>query len=306
LLLFLGLALQAETPPIEIKHAPGDFVTVNGAKLWYESEGTGEPLVLIAGGPGGAHGYFHPFFSSLAASNRIIYFDAFGRGKSDRAKSPAEYTFTRDVDDVEGLRQGLGLGKINLLGHSYGGMVAQAYALKYPESVKRLILADTLFSGEMWQANNDNSNYEARNQLPETWEKVQKVRAEGYRSSAKEHQKAYDLPVGLLFFYDASNAEKVHFDFNTEVYYAIVGDDGDFLIGGDIAKLDFRLDLKKLTMPTLILMGRYDRTSLPRYALQFKTYAPRAQCVMFEKSGHFPFVEENAETMKVLREFLAK
>jgi len=175
LLLHLSLAIclaclvsaKAQTAPVEIKHAPGDFVVVNGAKLWYESEGKGEPFLLIAGGPGSAH-YFEPFFSVLAASNRLIYLDAFGRGKSERAKSAKEYTFERDVEDIEGLRKALGLGKINLLGHSYGGMVAQGYALKYPDSVKRLVLADTLFSAEMWQANNDSCNYELRNNTPKS------------------------------------------------------------------------------------------------------------------------------------------
>ena len=148
-----------------VKHPPGAYVEVNGAKLWYESEGSGEPLVLIAGGPGDAH-YFHPFFSVLADSYRVISFDAFGRGRSDRAKSPDQYSFDRDVADVEELREALGLGRIALLGHSYGGMVAQAYALKYPESVKNLILVDTYYNAEMWQvANNDNTNYEIQNQI---------------------------------------------------------------------------------------------------------------------------------------------
>jgi Predicted hydrolases or acyltransferases (alpha/beta hydrolase superfamily) len=304
--LSLKPSAQTQTLPTEIKHPPGDFLIVNGAKLWYESEGKGEPLLLIAGGPGAAH-YFHPYFSSLAYSYRLIYFDAFGRGKSDRAKSPKEYTFKRDVDDIEGLRKALNLGKINLLGHSYGGIVAQAYTLRYSDSVKRLILADTLFSGEMWQANNDSCNYELRNQYPEVWKRIGKLRAQGFQSSAKEHQEAYQLPRGLLYYYDASSAEKrPQIDFNPEVYYAIVGDDGDFLIGGDIGKLDFRTELKNLKMPTLILAGRYDRVSQPRFAVQFKRYAPQAQFVMFEKSGHYPFIEETAKMMGILRKFLSK
>jgi len=304
-LLLAAMSAAAQTAPVEVKHAPGDFVVVNGAKLWYESEGKGEPLLLIAGGPGNSH-YFEPYFSALAASNRLIYFDAFGRGKSEHAKSPKEYTFERDVEDIEGLRRALGLGQINLLGHSYGGMVAQAYALKYPGSVKRLILADTLFSAEMWQANNDSCNYELKNQYPEIWEKVEKLRAEGHHSSTKEHQEAYQLPQGLLYFYDASNAKKIQGSFNPEVYYTIAGADADFLIGGDIAKLDFRAQLKNLKMPTLIIAGRYDRVALPRFSLQFKRYAPQARFVMFEESGHSPFVEENAKMMQLLKEFLSK
>lgn len=135
---------------------------MNGEKLWYESEGKGPPLVLISGGPGAPHDIFHPWFSVLADRYRVIYFDAFGRGKSDRARSPKEYTFDRDVEDLEGLRKALGLSKMAVLGFSYGGMVAQAYALKYPGRVSHLILADTLYSGEVWQKSNDRFNAEVR------------------------------------------------------------------------------------------------------------------------------------------------
>ena len=131
----LSYSAQAQTPPA-IQHPPGDYVTVNGAKLWYESEGRGDPLILISGGPGDSHDVFHLFFSRLAGQRRVIYFDAFGVGKSGRAKSRKEYTFARDVEDLEGLRKALGLSKINILGQSYGGMVAQAYALKFPETVR--------------------------------------------------------------------------------------------------------------------------------------------------------------------------
>jgi pimeloyl-ACP methyl ester carboxylesterase len=154
-LIMLPVLLHAQTtgnspdkgPNPSAVHPKGDFAVVNGSRLWYESEGSGEPIVLIPGGPGDSHDYFHPYFSALSNFNRVIYYDAFGRGKSDRAKDPRDYTVDRDVEDLEGLRKALHLGKINVLGHSYGGMVAQAYALRYPDSVRRLILADTFFSG---------------------------------------------------------------------------------------------------------------------------------------------------------------
>jgi proline iminopeptidase len=290
-------------------HPKGDHVTVNGARLWYESEGSGAPLILISGGPGISHDYFHPYFSTLRDSYKIIYFDAFGRGKSDRAKDRRAYTLARDVEDVEALRKALGLGKINLLGHSYGGIVAQAYALQFPDSLRRLILIDTLFSSEMWQANNDNSNAEMRNQFPETWEKIQQVRAQGFNTCSKEYQNANDVSPAFLMFYNASNFDKVMSgggSVNNDVYCAITGEDADFLVSGDIGKFDYRLDLKKLTMPLLILVGRYDRVAFPRWTIQYKRYAPQAQFVIFEKSGHFPFIEETDETVRLLREFLRR
>ncbi|HNR66615.1 MAG TPA: alpha/beta fold hydrolase [bacterium] len=297
----------ALTAPLSKATADSGFVLVNGANLWYEIEGRGEPLLLIAGGPGSAHDVFSPHFSALADANRIIYFDAYGRGKSDRAKSPRGYAFARDVEDVEGIRKALNLGKINVLGHSYGGLVAQAYALRYPESVDKLILANTLFSGEMWQANNDNCNCEIRNQYPEVWERLQELRMQGYPSSAKEHQDVYaQVPIALFMFYDASNAGKLVQNFNPDVYYSIVGEDADFLVGGDVASLDFRTQLKNLAMPTLILASRFDRVCLPRFSVQFKQYAPQAQFVMFETAGHFTFVEDPDNMFAIVRSFLGK
>jgi proline iminopeptidase len=208
------------------------------------------------------------------------------------------------------LRQALKIDSWTILGHSYGGMVAQGYALKYPASITKLILSNTLFSAEMWQGNDDNSNNEIRNQYPELWENLMAVREQGQRSNGVEHQKIYgQVPSGLLYFYDASNAAKVASDslsLNTELYYAMVGNDGDFIIGGDMYKLDFRTQLKDLKMPTLIIEGRFDRVAYPKFSIQFKKYAPQAEFVMFEKSGHMPFIEETSGYFDTVTKFLKK
>jgi proline iminopeptidase len=133
-----------------------------------------------------------------------------------------------------------------------------------------------------------------------------KVRDEGYRSSSPEHVNVYKIHSGLLYFYNPENAKKIREDslsLNLDVYYQIVGVDGDFIIGGDIGRLDFRRDLKNLKMPILILAGRYDRISDPRFAVKYREYAPQAEFVMFEKSGHNPYVEENEKYFKVLNDF---
>ena len=124
----------------------GQFIVVNGHRLWCRIAGQGSPLLLIPGGPGSSHSYFYPSMERLANSFQVIYFDAFGRGQSDRAKNPREYSLTNDIDDAEGLRKALGLGQIAVYGHSYGGLVAQGYALRYPQSLSKLILANTCHS----------------------------------------------------------------------------------------------------------------------------------------------------------------
>jgi proline iminopeptidase len=296
-------AASLQEAPSGPGHPPGRHVEVHGARLWVESEGDGAPLVLIAGGPGLAHDYFHPYLSALAGTRRLIYFDALGRGKSDPAASPGLYTFSRDVEDLEGLRKALGLPKVSLFGHSYGGLVAQAYAFKYPDRVDKVVLANSIFSAKMWQAGNDNANQEIRDKLPEVWSRLQSLRAQGLRSSSPAHQQAYRLPPGFYWHRRPDRPLPLNL-LNPQVYYGIAGEDADFVIGGEIAGLDFAPRLKTLAAPLLVLAGRHDKIAPVSFALAIQKDAPRASVVVFEQSGHFLFVEENEKALDVLGKFL--
>jgi proline iminopeptidase len=293
----------------------GQYYTVNGAKLWVVTVGKGEPLIIIPGGPGGAHLPYRRF-DSLAKSNiQLIYFDAFGRGKSDTAKDVKEYSLERDIEDIEGLRKALQLNKINLLGHSYGSLVAQGYAVKYGQNLSHLILANGFHSFIMWQENDDNSNHEIKTNYPEIWEELMKIREQGAVSSDKKHQEIYGgVPYGFLYAYNPARFEpnpairlKAYPNpFNSKLYYQMVGKDGDFIVGSDIGNFDYRKDLKNLAMPVLIIAGRYDRVAVPWMEVKYKEYCPQAQFVMFEHSGHNPQVEEPEKEFPLIAEFLKK
>lgn len=289
----------------------GKYVTVNGAKLWVVTVGKGEPLILIPGGPGGVHVGLREF-DSLANNHQLIYFDAYGRGKSDTAKDVKDYTIERDVDDVEGLRKALNLEKINILGHSYGGVVAQGYAVKYPQHLKHLVLANTFHSYLMWQENDDNYNREIRTNYPEIWDSLMRIREKGYVSSDQLHQDIYGkVPYGFLYAYNPDKflprgGKRYPNSFNAKLYYQMVGKDGDFIVGNDIGNFDYRQKLKDLKMPVLVYGGRYDRVAVPWMMVKYKDYCPQAQFVMFEKSGHNPQVEEPQALFKLLKEFLSK
>ena len=127
-LFLFGVTLSQKLPD---SYTDGKYITVNGAKLYVVIAGKGDPLIIIPGGPGSAHPGYR-IFDSLAKDNQLIYYDAFGRGKSDTAKNVKEYTLARDIEDVEGIRNALHLDKLNVLGHSYGGLVAQGYTIKSP------------------------------------------------------------------------------------------------------------------------------------------------------------------------------
>ncbi len=293
-------------------HSPepkGAFVTVNGKRIWYRKEGQGAPLLLIPGGPGASHTYLWPHLSSLSKEFSVIYYDPYGRGQSVVAGDTVEYTFMRDVDEIEGLRRALHLPKINIYAHSYGAMVAQAYALKYPDSVSHLIMISPFHSGEAWQkGNNDTWNEQLRNQIPETWSRLQEIRSQGHLSCEEEYQRVQDeIPMTPSYYYDPSKRTRSGLlEVSEDVYCQLAGPDADVVLGGDMASLDFRPKLRDIKAPTLILAGRWDRVAIPRFTTQYKDLMPQARFVMFEKSGHLPFIEEPDEHDAVVTEFLKK
>ena len=304
--LTISLTIYAQFPDSE---TDGKYYEVNDAKLWTISFGEGEPLFFIAGGPGGTH-YGLRRFDSLSTTNTLVYYDAFGRGKSDTAEVVTEYTIKRDIEDLEGLRIAMGFDKINILGHSYGGVVAQGYAIKYPQNVSHLIIANSFPSYLMWQENCDNSNHEIKTNYPEVWEELMEVRTQGAVSSDPVHYEIYDkVPYGFLYAYNPENfkpsgRKPYPYKTNRKLYYQIVGRDGDFELTSDIGTFDYRLQLKDLEMPVLIYGGRYDRVAVPRMMVEYKLYCPQAEFFMFEESGHNPQVEEPSALFALIREFL--
>src|SRR5262249_7187725 len=122
------------------------FVDAHGVMIYYKSIGNGPPLLVLHGGPGASHDYFLPYFLPLARHYRVVFIDERGSGKSEKLEDARRYTVENMVEDAEAVRQALLLGKVALLGHSYGGVIAQAYALKYQSHLSRLLLCSTFSS----------------------------------------------------------------------------------------------------------------------------------------------------------------
>jgi len=152
-LLHLTLALflaAAVTVPAAAQYAvypqQEGFVDAHGVLIYYVAFGNGSPLVVLHGGPGASHDYFLPWLLPLARTHRLIFIDERGSGRSQRLQDTSLYTVEGDVEDLEAVRVALHLGKISLLGHSCGGVLAQAYALKYQQNLSHLILNSTFAS----------------------------------------------------------------------------------------------------------------------------------------------------------------
>jgi len=294
-----------------VRHPSGRHFQVRGHRLWVEAEGEGEPLMLLAGlGPAGSHVIFHPFFSGLAGTHRLIYVDLHGRGRSDRPADLASITFADDVADIAALIGELGLGPVHVYGFSYGGLLGQALALEHPELLRSLIVANSLHSPEMWQANHANINAELARQHPEVWDRITALRAQGLRSTDPELAAQFAAAARLVRFYNPGNAGLLASEpgaRNIELYPLFVGADVDFIIGGEVARIpDFRPRLKEMTVPVMVLAGRYDRALYPRLQRQFTESDPRIRLEFLERSGSFSHVEEPEAVFALVREFTSQ
>lgn len=273
------------------------FYEIDGYNINVEVLGEGDPIFFLPGGPGNSHDYMQGNFGQYYKTNTVVFFDFLGRGKSDDAKDVSEYSVENDVALIEKLRQVLGYTKISLVGHSYGTVLAQAYAIKYPEQVDKMVLINGFHSGAMWQANCDSYNHYAKTHFPEKWKQVDSLRALGYVSSQEPLKTVYgNFPTKYIYYHNTSlkqNVPKENYrGWANDVYVEIIGRDGDFDVSGSMINQDYRQQLKDVKAKTLIIAGRYDGVSTPEFAVQYKTFMPQAQFVMFEQSAHNPYLEE--------------
>jgi proline iminopeptidase len=293
------------TPPV---HPAGRHYQVRGHRLWVETEGDGPPLLLLAGlGPAGSHVIFHPFFAGMADSHRVIYVDLHGRGRSDRPADLTDITFADDVADIAELITSLSLGPVHVYGFSYGGLVGQALALDHPDLLQSLIIANSLHSAEMWQANHANINAELSRQHPDVWDTITALRGQGLKSTDPRLAAQFAVAARLVRFYNPDNADLLATEpgaRNLELYPLFAGADVDFSVGGQVAAIpDFRPRLKEITIPVMVLAGRYDRALYPALQRQFTQYAPQIRLEFLERSGSFSHVEEPDAVFALIREF---
>jgi pimeloyl-ACP methyl ester carboxylesterase len=133
-------------------------VDIGGCSLFVEQQGEGIAMVLINGGPGGTHHYFHPWFSEISNTHRLIYYDQRGTGLSDF--NPQEgYSFMQAVEDLEKLRRKLNISQWVVCGFSYGGGLAQMYTASYPEHVLGMVLISSLPLFESEQIASEQDKY---------------------------------------------------------------------------------------------------------------------------------------------------
>lgn len=129
------------------------YVATESGRLWYRVNGTGQggaPIVGITGGPGMSHHYLMPLLR-FADRRPVVLYDQIDTGNSDRPGDPANWTVPRFVEEIESLRKALGADRILPAGHSWGGLLAYEYALRYPGRTAALLLLSPCLSAARWR-----------------------------------------------------------------------------------------------------------------------------------------------------------
>ena len=296
--ILLALALLSFAPVASA--ADGSFVR-DGVELFYRTAGTGQPAIVLSGGPGFEVDYMFPVGDFIPATYQRVFLEQRGTGRSRLSVLPHTMTLRIVIEDLEALRVHLKQERLFLIGHSWGGMLAMAYAAAHPDRVDKMILigpgGPTL---EFAQWFPDNIRMRLR---PEDLEKERywddapkrgvdpdKAALEGIRAITPGY--FFDREKGLSFAASMPDGT-VHLAVNQ-------------LLFADMAKTgyDSLPGLQKLDRPVLIVQGHQDPVG-DKTAEDIHAAIKGSVLKYFNKCGHFPWLEQPEEFRTVIMEFLA-
>jgi proline iminopeptidase len=219
------------------------------------------------------------------------------------------------VEDVEVVRQELSLGQISLLGHSYGGVVAQAYALKYQKNLSRLILASTFSSTK---AINEVFVRMKEKMPPELRERINKMESDGLYGHGKDYEKRRYTSEYMIaawgdgyFPYLYRNHPDPNYDpldngkMSWDLYREMWGSHGEFVIDGNLTSVEYTDRLPTIKVPTLILVGDHDESD-PSMSKVMHEKIAGSKLVILPESGHMTFVDQPGMFEKAVEDFLGK
>jgi proline iminopeptidase len=288
------------------------YVDTHRVLIYYKSIGSGPPLLILHGGPGASHDYFLPHLLPLARQNRLVFIDERGSGRSSKLENPAEYTVANMVEDAEAVREALHLGQINLLGHSCGGVLAQAYAFKYQTNLNHLVLCSTFHSTKKM---NDVFKAMKARMSSKLRKRIDKMEAAGLFGHGKDYEKnrySSDYMVAAwgegYFPYLYRKRPDPNFDppamgnMAWDLYREMWGSHGEFVIDGNLTSVEYAGRLPTIKVPTLITAGDHDECD-PALSKEMNALIPGSKLVVLPDRGHMTFVDQPRQFLEAVQNF---
>ena len=295
----------------EILGITGRFELIGDVNLWVEEIGEGVPLVLVSGGPGTSHHYFHPHFFRASKFSRVIYYDLRGTGLSESTSGKAGYSILQAVDDLDKLRAKLGIKKWVVLGLSFGGVVTQVYALKYSEKLLGMILVSSALPMSidigLGSRQYDYQSREERNRIEEIYS------VDGQRAFPVHSERVNpDMQKNMLFnAFMNGEWKRRHLkkwtvtDMAMYARYEFVQDKNYYgTMLDDYFKYDLKEAFKNCPIPTLIIDGEWDLAYSGEKHEIMKAQFPNASHLLVKGAGHIPYEENPSAFFKALKGFL--
>ncbi len=272
-----------------------EHVHVNGVDLFTRTVGDGPDVIVIHGGPGAHHDYLLPQFDALAHGRRLRYYDQRGGGKSQVSRD-TEVGWRDQTADLDALISLWSTEPATLLGYSWGGLLALLFATEHPERVGRLALVSPapVYPGARREFQQRLSE---RMAAPEIVRARDELRQSGLRESDPEayRKRAFELSVAGYFAHPARAHGLTPFRVTGRTQQAVWSSVGDY---------DLRDKLASLSVPALVLHGQHD--AIPVSSAAETASLLGAELVVFEHSGHVPYVEEPHKFVATLDAFLPR
>jgi proline iminopeptidase len=280
------------------------YVDVGAGRVWYESAGEGaRTLLLLHGGPGGNCDDLEPFLELANRGFRVVRYDQLGSWRSDAPDDPSLWRVPRFVAEVEQVRKALDLGRMHLLGQSWGAFLALEYALNHGGHLRSLALLSGAASTRECVAG---MNAWRQELPPESWAALDRCETSGDYANP-EYQAALDILYRRHFCrvwpYPEPLARAMQ-HIAMPVYSTMWGPN-EFTCTGNLIDWDRTTQLSAIQVPTFISAGEYDEVH-PSCARTLHAGIPDAELHIFAGCGHHPDLEDPETFWPVFTRFLER
>lgn len=275
------------------------FISFRDHRVWYcivqpSQEESGKlPLLCLHGGPGIPHDYLESLEALADTGRQVIFYDQLGCGNSDRAKNADLYSIDLFKDELVAIRSALNLEQIHLFGQSWGGCLALEHALSQPTGLASLILAST-------PANIQQFVTEAYNLMKDLPADVQRI-IQQHEAAGTTQDPAYKQAIEVFNHNFLCRLNPWPSCLTTAYSKAGI----EFRGAGKIINWNVENRLSEISVPTLLLSGRYDEVT-PACVEKLEQGISSSEWVLFENSSHMPHLEETERFLQVLDEFLSR
>jgi proline-specific peptidase len=284
------------------------MIAFRGYRTWYQIVGelhsvSGKlPLLVLHGGPGFPHDYLEDLAGLADEGRAVVFYDQLGCGKSDHPDDPALWVMDTFVDEVTAVREGIGLDRVHLLGHSWGGWLALEYVLRRPPGLVSLILASACASLPAFAAETKRLKESLPADVRETIDR--------HEAAGTTHDAAY--VDATMAYYTQWVCRRVPFpehvmrsftNMREEIYAIMQGPEWNVM--GNLKHWDVTERLGELDLRVLVTSGRHDEMTSALIKPLIEGI-PGAKSVVFEDSAHLAMAEEPERYRRVVESFLSR